>query len=142
MRTMCRPWTGMAYRTSKTSENLWMFLFFYPNSWTAPKAQDGYINKFTSQKRKKKNLHDFYLYIHILCLWSALCMSNTILTVLWIHCIKRSMFVLLVSFFLYVASCECNWKPVRDFVNVMKMWKNYEKRGVLALHVGRLNSGV
>lgn len=38
MRTMCCPWTGMAWRTSKTLKSLWMFLFFYPNSQKSTKS--------------------------------------------------------------------------------------------------------
>lgn len=72
----------------------------------------------------KKILHDFYLYIQILCLWSALCMSNTILTVLLI--IFLSAVCLLFYFFLYVAVCVCNSKPAKIF-DRMKMWKKKER---------------
>lgn len=88
---------------------LFFFFFFYPNSRTAPKAQDGYINKFISQKKT-------YLYIQILCLWSALCMSNTIMMVLWIILF---FFLGLLSFFTLctqLQTCQLS-------VNVMKMWK-------------------
>lgn len=72
-------WHGL--KNFKDFEEFVNVSFFYPNSWTAPKAQDGYINKFISPKKKKKP-YTISIYTFRFCFWSALCMSNTILTVL------------------------------------------------------------
>lgn len=102
-------WHGL--KNFKDFEEFVNVSFFYPNSWTAPKAQDGYINKFISQKKT--------IYTFRFCLWSALCMSNTILTVLWIF------FKCITWAFLFLSLC---WivnatQTCQIFVNVVKMWK-------------------
>lgn len=99
-------WHGL--KNFKDFEEFVNVSFFYPNSWTEPKAQDGHINKFISPPPPpKKNLHDFYLYIQILCLWSALCMSNTILTVLWIMFFFKCSTFAFLSFFLSLCCIVC-----------------------------------
>lgn len=87
--------------------------FFLSKLWTAPEAQDGYINKFISPKKN-------YLYIQILCLWSSLCMSNTIMTVLWIILFSVQYICFFLSFFLYVALCT---QHETGQIFVVKMWK-------------------
>lgn len=63
----------------------------------------------------KKILHAFYLYIQILCLWSALCMSNTILTVLLII-FKCSMFSLFSFLSFFLSLCCSMFMQLRNLL--------------------------
>lgn len=91
--------------------------FFLYKQLNSTKSTGWIYKQIHFSKRKKKTLQD--LYIQILCLWSVLCMSSTILTVLWMF--------LSCCFFVYFCMLHvCNWKPVRNVVKIMKMWKHDE----------------
>lgn len=116
-------WHGL--KNFKDFEEFVNVSFFYPNCWTAPKAQDGYINKFISPKQENTT---WLLFIHSDSAFEVLFSCLTQLRRCYRFFFSFSFFnavclLFFLSFFLYVASCV-QQETCQIFVNVMKMWKN------------------
>lgn len=111
MDTVCHPWTVRAFRDCGEFVN---FQFLHTNSWTAPKAEDGHK---PLQLPKKTCIYTFTF-----CLWSLLCMSNTIFDG---ATDGFSAACSLYGFFLYVACLQL--KTCQNLVEILEMWTQEQK---------------